>query len=125
MMEDGLPTNDHIVRYVKPSMIIEDGTASGTGFCLRENESGLSVNWLEAFGSDKNYQLSEVRRLCRLKRRPSGRFAELNVGLVLSAVSKGLDSLQIIHDRLEANDGFDADPSHAKVMGITSQISHR
>ncbi len=44
MMEDDLSADDHIVRYVKPSMILEDGTASGTGFCLRENESGLSVN---------------------------------------------------------------------------------
>ena len=124
MKEDNIPEDDHIVRYVKPSMILEDGTASGNGFCLRENESGLSVNWLEAFGSDRNYQLSEVRRLCRLKSRPSGRLAELNVGSVLNAASKVLDSLQIVHDRLEANDNFDADPSHAKVIGLPSRGSH-
>ncbi|MCY4052212.1 MAG: hypothetical protein OXF60_12115 [Gammaproteobacteria bacterium] len=36
MKEDNLPVDDHIVRYVKPSMILEDGTASGNGFCLRK-----------------------------------------------------------------------------------------
>ena len=44
MTEDNLPVDDHIVRHVKPSMILDDGTASGTSFCLRENESDLSVN---------------------------------------------------------------------------------
>ena len=51
MKEGDLPADDQIVRYVKPSMILEDGTADGSAFCLRTSrpdETGLSVNWLGA-----------------------------------------------------------------------------
>jgi len=121
MKGDDLPQDDRIVRYVKPSMIQEDGTADGSEFCLRPNkpdEEGLSVNWLEVFGKDKVHQLSEVRRLCRLTLKSSGRFAEMNVGTVLQVVSEELDTLRIVHDPLEAQQQFDADPSHAEMRGL-------
>ena len=120
MKREDLPTGSHIVRYVKPSMIQEDGTADGSDFRLRStrpDEAGLSVNWLEVFGPDKVHQIYEVRRLCRLHLRPNGRFAEMNVG-ILHQVATELDSLRIIHDPLEATDGFDADPSHAEITGL-------
>ncbi|MCY4157804.1 MAG: hypothetical protein OXF66_10335 [Gammaproteobacteria bacterium] len=121
MKGDDLPQDDRIVRYVKPSMIQEDGTADGSEFCLRPNkpdEEGLSVNWLEVFGKDKVHQLSEARRLCRLTLKSSGRFAEMNVGTVLQVVSEELDTLRIVHDPLEAQQQFDADPSHAEMRGL-------
>ncbi len=113
-----LPSGDQIVRYVKPSMIQKDGSVDGSDFRLRPGEAGLSVNWLEAFGPGKDHQLCEVRRLCRLKLRPNGRFAEMNVGTVERQVADELDALRIIHDPLEAEEEFDADPSHAKVVGL-------
>ena len=70
MKRDDLPADDQIVRYVKPSMIQDDGTADGSDFRLRTSrldETGLSVNWLDAFEPGKVHQLSEVRRLCRLR----------------------------------------------------------
>ncbi len=121
MKGDDLPPGDHIVRYVKPSMIQEDGTTDGSDFRLRPNkpdEKGLSVNWLEAFGNDKVHQLSEARRLCRLTLRPSGRFAEMNIGTVLRVASEELKTLRIVHDPLEADQDFDADPSHAEMRGL-------
>ena len=121
MKRDDLPAGDQIVRYVKPSMIQEDGTADGSDFRLRSarpDETGLSVNWLEAFEPGKVHQLGEVRRLCRLHLRPNGRFAEMNVGTVIREVAKELDTLRIIHDPLEATEGFDADPSHAEIIGL-------
>ena len=102
-------------------MIQEDGTADGSGFCLRPtkpDETGLSANWLGAFESGKAHQLEEVRRLCRLRLRPNGRFAELNVGTTIRVVAKELDTLRIVHDPLEAIEGFDADPSHAEIVGL-------
>ena len=51
MKGDDLLADDHIVRYVKPNMIQEDGTPDGSGFRLRPerpDEPGLSINWLEA-----------------------------------------------------------------------------
>ena len=116
-----LPADDHVVRYVKPSMILEDGTADGSDFRLRAtkpDEKDLSVNWLEAVGREREHQLREVRRLFRLRVRPSGRFAELNVGTVLCVVAEELDTLRIVHDPLEAEYGFDADPSHAEIVGL-------
>jgi len=113
--------DDHVVRYVKPSMVLEDGTPYGSGFRLRTSrpdESGLSVNWMEAFEPPKTQQLSGVRRLFRLSVRPNGRFAELHVGTVLHRVSEELNTLRILHDPLDAADGFDADPSHAEMVGL-------
>ncbi len=121
MMRVDLPTGDRIVRYVKPSMIQEDGTVDGSDFRLRSarpDETGLSVNWLEAFGLGKNHQLGEVRRLFRLRLKPNGRFAEMNVGTVIRAVAKELDTLRVVHDPLEATEGFGADPSHAEIIGL-------
>ncbi len=121
MKRDDLPAGDQIVRYVKPSMIQEDGTADGSDFRLRSarpDETGLSVNWLEAFEPGKVHQLGEVRRLYRLHLRPNGRFAEMNVGTVIREVAKELDTLRIIHDPLEATEGFDANPSHAEIIGL-------
>lgn len=120
-MRTDLPTGDQIVRYVKPSMIQEDGTVDGSDFRLRAakpDETGLSVNWLEAFGLGKNHQLGEVRRLCRLRLRPKGRFAEMNVGTVIREVGRELETLRVVHDPLPATEAFDADPSHAEIVGL-------
>ena len=121
MKGDDLPAGDHVVRYVKPSMILEDGTPDGSDFCLRPDrpdETGLSVNWLEAFEPPKTQQLSEVRRLSRLSVRRNGRFAELDVGTTLRAVSEELTTLRMLHDPLEAGDGFDEDRSHSQIVGL-------
>ena len=120
-MRDNIPAGDHIVRYVKPSMIQDDGTADGSDFRLRParpDETGLSVNWLEAFKPGKRNQLDEVRRLCRLRRQPNGRFAEMNVGTIMREVAAELETLQIVHDPLEATGEFEADPSHAEITGL-------
>ncbi len=121
MRGDDLPAGDQIVRYVKPSMIQDDGSPDGSDFQLRPkrpDETGLSVNWLDVFGPGKSHQLAEVRRLCRLTLKPRGRFAEMNVGAVERRVAEELDTLRIAHDPLEAEAGFEPDPSHAEVIGL-------
>ena len=121
MKGDDLPAADHIVRYIKPSMVQEDGAANGADFRLRPDrpdETGLSVNWLEAFDSDKESQLAEVRRLYRLTVRRTGRFAELNIGAVREKVAEELETLRIVHDPLDSESGFEADPSHAEFTGL-------
>ena len=121
MTKDDLPEGDHVVRYVKPSMIQEDGTADGSDFRLRParpDETSLSVNWLEILGSEKIGQLSAVRGLSRLRMRSTGRFAELQVGAVLRKVAEEWESLRIVHDPLDAEDDFDADPSHSEIIGL-------
>ena len=77
----------------------------------------LSIGW-KPLGPPKTQQLSEVRRLFRLTVRRNGRFAELHVGTVLRTVSEELTTLRMLHDPLEAGHGFDADPSHAEIVGL-------
>ena len=80
----------------------------------RPDEPGLSVNWFQALGPEKNGQLVEVRRLCRLSLKPNGRFAEMNVGEVKREVAEELDTLRVVHDPREASEEFGAHPSHAE-----------
>ena len=115
---DPLPADDHIVRYVKPIAVEADGTANGAAFCLRTGEEGLSVNWLEAFGSEKSYQLDEVRHRFRLSLSTNGRLAEMKVGTVLHKLRGTLDTPGIVYDPLEAESDFVSDPSHAQVIGL-------
>ena len=121
MTGENLPDGDHVVRYVKPSMVLDDGTADGSDFCLRPHrpdETGLSVNWLQAFGLGRALGLAEVRRLSRLSLKLTGRFAEMNVGKVKHRVAEEIGTLRILHDPLEADARFEPDPSHAEITGL-------
>ena len=123
MKGDDLPPDNYIVRYVKPSMIQEDGTVDGSDFRLRPHrpdENSLSVNWLEILGSEKLHQLKEVRRLCsqRLSLKVNGKFAEMNVGTIMDEVSEELDTIRITHDPLEGEQDLEADPSHSQISGL-------
>lgn len=121
MKGDNLPAGDHIVRYVKPSMIEENGAVNGADFRLRRDrpdETGVSVNWLETFDPDKAHQLAEVRRLYRLDVKKKGRFAELNIGAVRKKVSEELKTIRIVHHPLDADNGYEEDPSHAEISGL-------
>ena len=69
----------------------------GSAILLKENESGLSVNWLEYFDDrTKPQQLVEIRRLIRLTLRRTGLFAELNVGATRKHIGDLLNELRFI-----------------------------
>ena len=119
---DDVPSEDHVVRYVRPTLIKENRTIDGLAFVLRENqlnEKGLSVHWLESLGTDRTYQLREIRRLNRLRRSKNGCFAELNVGEVLKKLMSSLSSTaRFVKDPLEEEGDREADPSHAQLIGL-------
>ena len=124
MTSDELPDDGHIVRYVKPSLV-EDEAVDGSAFVLREDETTLSVNWLEAFdGYDQDHQIREVRRLSRLRLATNGRFAKLNVGQTKRHVSECIEAIGVSAEPgisaapLDPTDEFEADPSHAVVTGF-------
>ena len=118
MKGDNLPDDHHIVRYVKPSLV-DDETVDGSAFLLRPDENGLSVNWLEVFGgNDEHRQLGEVRRLFRLRLARNGQFAKLNVGATKRHVSEAAEELGIVEAPLSRTDEFEADPSHAEIIGL-------
>ena len=118
MTGQNLPDTDNVVRYVRGTFV-DDGRVDGAAFLLRENESGLSVSWLDYFhGRTKPQQLDEVRSLTRLELRRSARFAELNVGQTLERISEMLNSVRFVHRPLPADDEYEADPSHSQIEGL-------
>ncbi|MCY4426047.1 MAG: hypothetical protein OXC05_03315 [Halieaceae bacterium] len=124
MTGNEIPEDDHVVRYVKPSLI--DGeTVDGGAFVLKLSETGLSVNWLEVLvGNGHDKQLDEVRRLSRLGMSKNGRFAKLNVGDTKQYISDNAEAsgismvLNITEAPLAATHQFEADPSHAEITGL-------
>lgn len=124
MTAGDLPDADHVVRYARFIDLLDDGTLNCSAFQLRKAESGLSVNWLECFGDKtKSQQLDEVRRLIRLTMKRSGRLAELNVGQTRKKVDRLLDELRFIHMPLDADENFEADPSHSEIVGLPPKDS--
>ena len=119
MTGDDLPDDAHVVRYVKPSQFDEDEGVNGSAFQLRQNESGLSVHWLECFKNlSKLEQLDEVRPLSRLEIRKNGRFAELNVSRTKQHLNKQLSNMRFVHKPLNAKGKYEADPSHSEILGL-------
>ena len=118
MTGDELPDGGHVVHYVRPSFH-ENGRVYGSAFCLRKEERGLSVNWLECFpGLTKLQQVNAVRGLSRLNIKSAGRFAELNVGRVKQHIRDELDMLRFVHEPLPAIGQYRADPSHSEIAGL-------
>lgn len=123
MINHKISSNHHVVRYINPSQVVGD-RADGSAFVLKKNELGLSVNWLEAFDSvDLCFQLSEVRRLSRLRLAKNGRFSKLNVGSTKqyvhnqAAIKEISVNLEFMKVPLEKTSERKADLSHAEITG--------
>ena len=124
MTGDEIPDQDHILRYVKPSLL--DGAyVDGGAFVLREAETGLSVNWLEILESAGHIDpVNEVRRLSRISLASTGKFAKLNVSRIKQYVTSAANEagisldLSVQEDPLPGTPDFDPDPSHAEIRGL-------
>lgn len=124
MIGDEIPDRDHVLRYVRPSLL--DGTdVDGGAFALRKDETGLSVNWWEIFENDGHTDpVHEIRRLSRISLASTGKFAKLNVGQTRQYVSTAAREAGISIDLtvfmapLPGTPDFEADPSHAEVHGL-------
>ena len=114
-----MPDTDHVVRYVRPMSVLDDGSVDGSVFCLRPEDTGVSVNWLECFQEKtRDEQLDEVRSRSRLTLRSSGRLAELNIGMLKRHVVGRLSTLRVVHMPLNAEGGYTDDPSHSEMVGL-------
>lgn len=124
MISDEIPDQDHVVRYVKPSLI--DGTlVNGGAFVLREAETGLSVNWLEKLVGDGHTDpVNEIRRLSRISLASTGKYAKLNVRQTKQYVSAAAKEagisvdLTVLESPLLGTPDFEPDPSHAEIHGL-------
>lgn len=115
-----VPETDHVLRYIPPRHV-ESGVVNGEAFLTRPREEAPSVNWLEWFNPPIENQVAGVRRITRLRFAKTGQLARLNVGHTTRYVKEndpnGLH-LSFVHDQLEANEQYPADPSHCLIHGI-------
>jgi len=118
-----IPDHDHVVRYVRPRLVLPDGSIDGSAFRLAHGHSGLSVNWLEWFDDLSVLEQGDhVWRLSRLTMKRNGRLAQLNVGASKRSVGSNA-SLRFVQVPLPAEQDYEADPSHSEVVGLPSDSS--
>lgn len=125
MKGDELDPDQHVVRYIQATfMRAGSRIVEGEAFEPRQGEQEISVNWLEFCGSERGGQLAEIRSACRMGRRSTlarrrrDRFAELNVGVMMSALSEDLDSARVIHDPEDATEEYGPNLSHTLITGL-------
>ena len=117
-----VPDGDQVVHYVKPSKILDDGTIDGSEFILGPDHQGLSVNWLDYFASlTVPKRLEAVALIIQLDTKPTGRFAEWNVGSLREYLLNDGHKLWVDHDPSPATDKFGPDPSHCQIYGLPTQ----
>lgn len=94
--ETDIPDSDHVLRYCKPSNIV-DGKISPGAFGIRPGEQSLSVNWMEFFGKETSIvrQIEKIQKAMRanLALKRGGRFAKINAG----SAREQVDGLAIKH----------------------------
>jgi len=85
-----LGAEDEIVRFVRPKHITNKGTVHRDAFAMRDQDTGVSVNWLGAFdpnNTNAQFAISEVRRLRRMEVTPKWLLAQMNVGEVVRSAA--------------------------------------
>ena len=119
-----IPATDHVVRYVKWSLLPR-GRVDGSAFVRRTNETTVSVNWLEIFGGNRAHQLAEVRRCIHLQRGAQAKFALLHTAacrrhVARSLIEDGYPDIQMgfLHAPLPEESGYPEDPSHTEITGL-------
>lgn len=115
MPHKDLPEADHVVRFIKPSLILWDettGEAKGCfpqAFRLRDGEAYLSVSWLEFFPGSRTESLQRIREHAEHGIRARHGFGVLNVGQMHQAAQSVSEKIRIIHEPTDGN------PSHSSV----------
>jgi hypothetical protein len=99
---------------------VDDGIIQASAFILREDEPGLSVNWLEFLECpDRVTEIVEMQRVYarKLTVGRSAKIAILNVGEIRDLVrteTQDNRNIEVLHDPDELHD----DPSHSEVVNM-------
>ena len=124
MNATAIPESDHVVRYVKWSLL-PNGRVDGNAFVRRTDETTVSVNWLETFPGDRTHQLAEVRRCIHLQLGAQAKFALLHTGacrrhVARSLIEDGYPDIQMgfLHVPRKKKGDFPEDPSHTEITGL-------
>ena len=105
-----LPVNDHVMRYVSPNRLRRDENHNVIGFLpqafsLRENETSLSVNWLEYFGQDLKIsgKQSVLTFRSSLQLSKSSVFGIARVGKVKELSQRSGKPVRVVYDPTRSN----------------------
>ncbi len=110
-----LPKTDHVIRIVKPSLVMRDDETKQVigcfpqAFRLRDDERDLSVNWLEYFSGTKEERIRQVRDHAEVDVRPNTGFACLKVGTIHQTCDSLNLKVRIIHEPTDGN------PAHSAI----------
>lgn len=122
MKGEALPGGDNVARLCGGSHLDpETGKPAPGAFMLREDESYLSVNWLEYFAQHSHEdRLSEIRQALASKRTvgKTAILALLNVGLAIRQVGNN-PLLTFTHEPIEPPEQ-PVDQSHSGINNIRS-----
>ena len=129
MTKQPLPDHDHVLRHVNARSF--DGRVLGEAFVStpRNEDDGLSVNWIEiAGGATLEHKIEYIRSKRRHEWKKSHRLAKLNVGRIRTTVpilarQYGLMVTAIaIHDPLDEDlaKNKPSDPTHSLIMGLSN-----
>lgn len=88
----------------------------------RPNESGVSVNRLEAFAPPLENQLTEIRRRSRLTYKPKGRLVSFHIATLKRELLRSVSAhIDVVARPLEDEGKHLADPSHAELLGMPQE----
>jgi hypothetical protein len=101
---DPLPAEHYVARHCRnKDLILTNGEPIGvseSAFEPKPDESdGLSANWLEFFGDDRQHNVAGVRSVTKLTLKRSHRIAILNVGAITASV--GPANLRVVEDPID------------------------
>lgn len=104
MKGDQLPAEHYVARHCRnKDLILTNGEPTGVSepaFEPKPDESdGLSANWLEFFGNDRQHNVAGVRTVTKLTVRRSHRIAILNVGAITAA--NGSAKLRVVEHPID------------------------
>lgn len=118
-MSNLIPSEDNLARYCGKQKL-DNGRVLPLAFHLKEDESYVSVNWLEYFNKSSIPEaISELRPVFAKKFqniRASARFAVLNIQKAQRMVQEGTDGKESVFGTHEP---MDDDPSHSGLRGMT------
>lgn len=137
---DPIPAGDEVTRWIKPRLLGRDDDGNvitdTTGhpvfvfpeaFELRDDEDGLSLTWLQPFGTTRSIHLpaaAEAVRATTDSGRLSGQsaFAVGRVEEIKQAGAAAGVKLRIIEDPIEGNDGHSEIRRYPHEMGVLQSL---
>lgn len=120
MRGDAIPDAHRVARFCRPRQV-EGEEILAAAFLPRENETYLSVNWVEFLAQATiQFELRELRVLYRRKFSvgEGAKITILNVGRVRSWVRDNSPDQRNLEVRHEPLDGNGQDPSHSGIFNV-------